>query len=378
LGSVKQVMMCAGLTFVNALGIKNAVSWDVITILCIIPTVLSAFTMFFMPETPYYLITKNKEQEAKKSLQWLRGIKNVSNELDELKRAYSEQKKVGKVSYLSLITNKVYFKPFFIMNALMFIQQFSGVNAVMFYLKDVFIKANTNIDPGLSAFIISIDQVIATLVAVFVVDKFGRKPLLAFSSFVMCISIIALGTFFYLDENKRCDTTQTGLSHPLTHNKTRNDYVDELCQPNSNIDRELVSSIGWLPLVSLTIYMAAMSLGFGPLPWVVNAEIFPDEAKDKGTSIITLFSWLCAFLVSKFQKNVNDAINPSGGYFLFGAVLLLGTVFVIICTPETKGQTNEDMRNHFLKSKGIIVAEIGRISSIPLQIKSRNSQIEQQ
>ena len=57
---------------------------------------------------------------------------------------------------------------------------------------------------------------------------------------------------------------------------------------------------------------------------------------------------------------------------------MLGTVFVIICTPETKGQTNEDMRNHFLKSKGIIVAEIGKISSIPLQLKSRNSQIEQQ
>ena len=66
--------------------------------------------MFFMPETPYYLITKNKEQEAKKSLQWLRGIENVNNELDELKRAYSEQKKLGKVSYMSLITKKVYLK----------------------------------------------------------------------------------------------------------------------------------------------------------------------------------------------------------------------------------------------------------------------------
>ena len=69
-------------------------------------TVLAAFTMFFMPETPYYLITKNKEQEAKKSLQWLRGIENVNNELDELKRAYNDQKKLGKVSYMSLITNK--------------------------------------------------------------------------------------------------------------------------------------------------------------------------------------------------------------------------------------------------------------------------------
>ena len=63
-------------------------------------------------------------------------------------------------------------------------------------------------------------QVFPTLVAVFVVDKFGRKPLLAFSSSVMCISIIALGTFFYLDENKRCVNSQTGISHPLTPSKT--------------------------------------------------------------------------------------------------------------------------------------------------------------
>ena len=78
-------------------------------------------------------------------------------------------------------------------------------------------------------------------------------------------------------------------------------------------------------------------------------------------------------MVSKFQKNINDAINPSGGYFLFGAVLFFGTFFVIFFTPETKGKTNEDMRNYFLKSKASIVTEMGKIGTIPLQMNSQKS-----
>ena len=67
-----------------------------------------------MPETPYYLITKNKEDEALKSLQWLRGTENVKAEIEDLKRAYKEQILLGKVSYLDLLTNPVYLKPFLI------------------------------------------------------------------------------------------------------------------------------------------------------------------------------------------------------------------------------------------------------------------------
>ena len=88
-----------------------------------------------MPETPYYLITKNKEDEAMKSLQWLRGNKNVKTEMEDLKRAYKQQMLLGKVTYNNLLRNSVYSKPFLIMTILMLIQQFSGVNAVMFNLK---------------------------------------------------------------------------------------------------------------------------------------------------------------------------------------------------------------------------------------------------
>ena len=91
--------------------------------------------MFFMPESPYYLITKNNEAQALKSLQWLRGSDNVKDEIEDMKRAYRDQQLIGNVSYGELFKDGVYLRPFLIVMALMFFQQFSGINAVLFYLK---------------------------------------------------------------------------------------------------------------------------------------------------------------------------------------------------------------------------------------------------
>ena len=99
---------------------------------------MSAITMFFMPESPYFLITKGKNEEALKSLQWLRGSENMEDELEEFKREFRDQKLLGNVSYFDLITDSVYLRPFLIVMALMFFQQFSGINAVFFYLKVAF------------------------------------------------------------------------------------------------------------------------------------------------------------------------------------------------------------------------------------------------
>ena len=114
-------------------------------------------------------------------------------------------------------------------------------------------------------------QVVTVGIVVLIVDKFGRKPLLAISSFLMCISVIPLGVFFYLDEHKNCNGT-----------------IATNCEEDSDIDPQTVEDIGWLPLVCLIVNFSAFSLGLGPLPWVVNAEMFPEEAKEKGSTITTL------------------------------------------------------------------------------------------
>ena len=154
-----------------------------------------------------------------------------------------------------------------------------------------------------------------------IVERLGRKLLLIISASLMCVSILALGIFFYLDEN---ETTDGG-----------------------SIDPEVVTSLGWLPLVSLIIYILAFSIGFGPLPWMMNGEFFSLEAKGLAASLATAMNWLCAFCVSKFEVNIEDAINPSGAYFMFAAINALAALFVLFIVPETRGKSPEDMKEHF-------------------------------
>ena len=160
IGAFFQLMMVTGIAVVNVLGIKNAVNWGTITILCAIPAILTVLVMLFMPESPFYLVRKNCEDDALKSLIWLRGsTSNVNSELEDLKKSYKKQRESPAFSYAKLFTEGVYFKPFIVALALFFNLQFSGVNAVYFNLKPIFLKAGSQIDAGLSAFIISMVRV---------------------------------------------------------------------------------------------------------------------------------------------------------------------------------------------------------------------------
>ena len=160
IGAFFQLMMVTGIAVVNVLGIKNAVNWGTITILCAIPAILTILVMLSMPESPFYLVRKNCEDDALKSLIWLRGSNvDVNSELEDLKKSYKKQRESPAFSYAKLFTEGVYFKPFIVALALFFNLQFSGVNAVYFNLKPIFLKAGSQIDAGLSAFIISMVRV---------------------------------------------------------------------------------------------------------------------------------------------------------------------------------------------------------------------------
>ena len=167
-------------------------------------------------------------------------------------------------------------------------------------------------------------QVIATGIAVLIVERLGRKILLILSASLMCVSILALGVFFYMKEN-----------------------MITLVNPDGKFEEDLITSLGWLPLVSLIIYILAFSIGMGPLPWMMNGEFFSLEAKGLAASLATAMNWLCAFCVSKFEVNIENAINPSGAYFLYAAINATGALFVLFIVPETRGKTPDDMKKHF-------------------------------
>ncbi len=178
---------------------------------------------------------------------------------------------------------------------------------------------------------------IATGISVLVVEKFGRKILLILSGAFMAVSITALGVYFYFDAHVECDDTNL-----------------DTCDPDDGIiSKEDLDSLGILPLISLIVYIIAFSIGFGPLPWMMNGEFFSTESKSLASSIACAVNWLCAFLVSKFQTNIEDAIDRYGSYWMYGGICLVGVFFVLFFVPETSGKTPEDMKAYFSKDKRI-------------------------
>lgn len=109
-----------------------------------------------------------------------------------------------------------------------------------------------------------------------------------------------------------------------------------------------VTTYGWLPLISLIIYVVGFSLGFGPIPWLMMGEILPAKIRGSAASIATGFNWLCTFIVTKTFEDVIAMIGAHGTFWLFGAIVVMGFVFVIVSVPETRGRSLEEIEKRFM------------------------------
>lgn len=146
-------------------------------------------------------------------------------------------------------------------------------------------------------------------VSTLVVDRLGRKILLLASASVMCVCALLLGVFFYMKE-----------------------------------DNQDVDSIGWLPLVSLCLFITMFSLGFGPIPWMIVAELFLPQTKGVASSLASCFNWILAFLVTKFFTDLADGIGTGPTFWVFMAILFCGSLFVFFVVKETKGKSFEEIQ----------------------------------
>lgn len=231
LGSYFQLMLAIGVVFAYIVG--KFASVTALNLICAVVPLVFGVIFSFMPESPSYLISKDRKDAAAKSLKWLRGSQyDYSVELAEL-QAECEADKKNKVSLSAALSRTATKKALFISLSLMFFQQMSGINAIIFYTKDIFADANTGIDPGLASIIVGIMQVIAVFVSSLIVDKAGRRLLLLPSVIAMCICNIILGAYFIIGSN----------------------------------DKEAVASLGFIPVAAVCIFVVLFSMGMGPIPW---------------------------------------------------------------------------------------------------------------
>lgn len=307
LGTYFQLQCTAGILFVYAVG-----SWATVfalTIICATLPVFFAGLMLLMPESPQFNLKKNRLKQAREALQWFRGSEyDIESEITDMQNSL-EKERNEKVPLLQAFSTPAAKRGLLIGLGVMFIQQFGGINAVVFYTVKIFKDAGSSLDPNIATIIVGTIMMVTTWIATMVVDRLGRRILLLVSALIMALSTSTLGLYFYLK------------SHGSD-----------------------VSSLGWLPLASMCIFIIVFSLGFGPIPWMLVGEIFPSQIKGMAVSIACLFNWFSVLLVTKFFADIITLLGGHTAFWIFSGVALFGTFFTYVLVPETKGKTLDEIQ----------------------------------
>ena len=252
LGSYFQLMLTVGILLTYALG-PQINMFQLSMISATIPIIFFG-VFFFMPETPIYYLKKGDEDAARASLVRLRGPHyNVEPEILAQQEILAEVER-NQVSFFAAIRGKAAIKGLIIGFGLMFFQQLSGVNAIIFYASTIFESASKSIPSDISTIIVGVIQVVAVFLSTLIVDRLGRRILLLVSCLSMFITTFVLGIYFYL----------------------QHDGTD-------------VSNIGWLPLLCICTFIFLFSLGFGPIPWMMMGEIFSSTVKSTYNNVLLFF-----------------------------------------------------------------------------------------
>ncbi len=268
----------------------NEVGWRLMFVSEAVPAGLFALLILLVPETPRYLTLMGRDEEAMKVLSNINGEQEARIILSEIK-ATVETPKENLLSYGWMVV--------FIGCMLSVFQQIIGINAVLYFAPRIFESMGVS-NNMLFTVIMGVINISFTLVAVFTVDKLGRKPLLITGSLGMALG--ALGVAL------------------------------------SNV----MSLPALVPVVSIMLYSACFMFSWGPICWVYIAELFPNTIRSQATAWAVAFQWIFNFIVSSTFVPMYSW-SPFFAYALYGVICLIAAVFVWKLVPETKGKTLEDM-----------------------------------
>lgn len=255
------------------------------------PAILFGILLFFVPKTPRYLVLIEQEEKAFSILEKINGQKKAKEILNDIKSTVHEKTE-------KLFTYGV---PVIIIGILLSVfQQAIGINAVLYYAPRMFENAGAEGGGMMQTVIMGIVNILFTLVAIFTVDRFGRKPLLIIGSIGMAIGAFAVAI---------CDNI--GLK-------------------------------GIIPVLSIIVYAAFFMMSWGPICWVLISEIFPNTIRGKAVAIAVAFQWVFNYIVSSTFPPLYE-FSPMFAYSLYGIICVIAAIFVWRFVPETKGKTLEDM-----------------------------------
>jgi MFS transporter, SP family, xylose:H+ symportor len=270
----------------------------------VIPSLLFLILLLLIPETPRYLMMKGKEEEALEIITKLSGKDRASGIREEIRETLFE-KNVPWLSYgLPIILIGIVLSVF---------QQFVGINVVMYYAGNIFRNMGASDDTSLlQTIIVGAINMLFTIIAIYTVDRFGRKPLMITGAIIMAICMLSLGISFF--------TKHTGI----------------------------------FALFFMLLYIAGFAMSWGPVTWVILSEIFPNSIRG-AMSVSVASLWIANLIVSWTFPILNDnaslteKFNHGFSYWIYGVMSLMAALFVYKFIPETKGKTLEEIEKFWKK-----------------------------
>ena len=270
----------------------------------IIPSVLFLLLLMLIPETPRYLMIKGKEEEALKAIIRISGKDSAFQIREEIRETLHE-KNAPWLSFGFLVI--------FLGIILSVLQQFVGINVVLYYAGNIFRNMGASTDTSLlQTIIVGAINMLFTIIAVFTVDRFGRKPLMIAGAIIMSISMLLLGFAFFL------------------------------------------SKTGFFALFFMLLYIAGFAMSWGPVTWVILSEIFPNSIRG-AMSVPVAALWIANLIVSWTFPILNDnswlteKFNHGFSYWIYSLMCLLAALFVFKFIPETKGRSLEEIEKFWKK-----------------------------
>jgi len=310
--SINQVALTSGIVFSYLIDYAFAGSeaWRWMFAMAVIPAAAFGIGLVFIPDSPRWLAGRGHLDQARAVLKQIRPPDKVEAEMSDIQHSVAQQKGSWSELLSPLLRSAM-----IVGIGLAIAQQITGINTVIYYAPTIFKFAGfSSASVAILASVgVGIVNVVFTVVAMQLIDRVGRRPLLLVSLAGMALSLIVLGLAFSLPQ--------------------------------------LSGSKGWIAVASLMAYVGSFAVGLGPVFWLVLSEIYPLRIRGRAMSVGTAANWGANLIVALSFLTLTQVMGKAATFGLYGAVSIGGWLFAFFLVPETKGKTLEQIEAYMRSGK---------------------------